>query len=64
MGICIDQTPHSAIKELINNLNGVSASLLTPWQKIKTVATFLLPRLDFLLRGGLVRKSLFAYEHI
>lgn len=29
-GVCIDQTSYNAIKELTDDLNAVSASLLTP----------------------------------
>lgn len=55
MGVCIDQTPYSATQELINDFNAVSVSLLTPCQKTQTVATFLLLRHDFLLRGGITK---------
>lgn len=51
-----DQTPYFTIRDLIVDLN-VSASLLTSWQKVKSVASYLMPRLDFLLRGGEVRKK-------
>ena len=56
-GVGIDQTPYSAIDQLVADVGAISASLLAPWQKVETVATFLLPRLDFLFRGGDVKKT-------
>ena len=57
-GVGIDQTSYSAIDQLIADVGAISASLLAPWQKIETVATFLLPCLDLLFGGGEVNKTL------
>ncbi|CAD1472494.1 unnamed protein product, partial [Heterotrigona itama] len=56
-GLRVEQTPYGDIGDLVADLEAVNASLLAPWQKIETVAVFLLPRLDFVLRGGAVRKA-------
>lgn len=47
-GVSIDQTPYNVIRELIDDLNAVSASLLAPWRHFCRVLT---------LCCGLVRKS-------
>ncbi|XP_063244521.1 uncharacterized protein LOC134544111, partial [Bacillus rossius redtenbacheri] len=39
------------------DLDKIHASLLAPWQKINAVSTFLQSRLQFILRGGRVRKA-------
>ena len=56
-GFSVDQTPYSTINGLLEDLGKVNRSLLTPWQRAEVVATFLLPRLDFLLRGAAVEKG-------
>ncbi|XP_048514042.1 uncharacterized protein LOC125501691 [Athalia rosae] len=56
-GFQVKQTPILTIGELVRDLRAVDESLLTPWQKAETVATFLLPRLGFLLRGAHVEKG-------
>ncbi|XP_011883906.1 PREDICTED: uncharacterized protein LOC105571048, partial [Vollenhovia emeryi] len=55
-GFSVDQTPYSTIRGLLEDLQKVNRSLLTPWQRLEVVSTFLLPRLDFLLRGAAVGK--------
>lgn len=34
----------------------MNRSLLTPWQRVEVLASFILPRLDFLLRGAAIEK--------
>ena len=56
-GVGIDQTPYSAVVQLSADVRAISASLLASWQKFEAVATFLLPRLNFLFRGEKVKKT-------
>ncbi|XP_068989965.1 uncharacterized protein T26G10.4-like [Neodiprion pinetum] len=56
-GYQVKQTPLVTVQELERDLRAVDESLLTPWQKVETVATFILPRLDFSLRGAHVEKG-------
>ncbi|EFN75828.1 Uncharacterized protein T26G10.4, partial [Harpegnathos saltator] len=57
MGFGVNQTPHAAIRAFRDDLASVERSLLAPWQRTEAVATFLLPRLDILLRGAAVEKG-------
>ncbi|KYQ47779.1 hypothetical protein ALC60_13188 [Trachymyrmex zeteki] len=54
-GFSVDQTPYAAVGDIVSDLRAVDRSLLAPWQKIE--GTFILPRLDFLLRGARVFKG-------
>ncbi|XP_049946524.1 uncharacterized protein LOC126439393 [Schistocerca serialis cubense] len=56
-GYKVTQTPTDAIAAIRRDLQHLDASLLAPWQKIDAVRVFLLPRLDFVMRGGAVRKG-------
>lgn len=56
-GFSVDQTPFATIGGLLEDLQAVDRSLLAPWQKLELVATNILPRLDFLLRGAAVEKK-------
>lgn len=49
------QTPEESLAKIGTDLDLLDASLLAPWQKIDAVVTFLVPRLDFILRGADVR---------
>ncbi|KAL6418153.1 hypothetical protein ACFW04_012305 [Cataglyphis niger] len=55
-GCSVDQTPFTNIGGVLEDLGAVDRSVLAPWQKIEVVATNILPRLDFLLRGATVEK--------
>ncbi|KMQ81666.1 reverse transcriptase rna-dependent dna polymerase subfamily, partial [Lasius niger] len=55
-GFSVDATPFQTIGGLLEDLRAVDRSLLAPWQKIETMASNILPRLDFLLRGAAVEK--------
>ncbi|KYN41490.1 hypothetical protein ALC56_04095 [Trachymyrmex septentrionalis] len=59
-GFFIDQTPYAAVGNIISDLSAIDRSLLAPWQKVETLGTFILPRLDFLLRGARVFKDPFT----
>ncbi|KAF4517058.1 hypothetical protein B566_EDAN004678 [Ephemera danica] len=41
----------------MRDLRLINESLLAPWQKLDAVTTFLLPRMDFIMRGGNVKKT-------
>lgn len=56
-GFQVRQTPIGTIEEMLSDLRAVDRSLLAPWQKLDAVATFILPRLDFCLRGADVKKG-------
>jgi hypothetical protein len=56
-GFKVRQTPFKSIDELAEDLKAVDRSLLAPWQKLDAAATFILPRLDFCLRGSHVEKG-------
>ncbi|XP_047104438.1 uncharacterized protein T26G10.4-like [Schistocerca piceifrons] len=56
-GYKVSQTPTDAIAAIRRDLELLNASLLAPWQKIDAVRVFLLPRLDFVMRGGAVREG-------
>ena len=55
-GYQVRQTPLSTIDEVRQDISKVNNSLLAPWQKLDATAVFILPRLDFLLRGAEVEK--------
>ncbi|XP_012529645.3 serine/arginine repetitive matrix protein 2 [Monomorium pharaonis] len=55
-GFSVDQTPYATVGDIVSDLQAVDRSLLAPWQKFDVMATFILPRLDFLLRGARVLK--------
>ncbi|XP_046640334.1 uncharacterized protein LOC124324536 [Daphnia pulicaria] len=46
------QTPEETLAQISNDLDLLDNSLLAPWQKIDAVVTFIVPRLDFILRGA------------
>ncbi len=46
------QTPLETIAQLANDFELLDRSLLAPWQKIDAAASFLVPRMDFILRGA------------
>ncbi|RLU16391.1 hypothetical protein DMN91_010459 [Ooceraea biroi] len=55
-GFSVDQTPLTTIEGVLKDIWAVDASLLAPWQRVEVLAAFILPRLDFLLRGAAVEK--------
>lgn len=46
------QTPEETVTEIIEKFQKLDDSLLAPWQKIDAAATFLMPKLDFIMRGA------------
>ncbi|XP_063215711.1 uncharacterized protein LOC134527190 [Bacillus rossius redtenbacheri] len=59
-GYRVVQTLEAAIAALTADLDLVASSLLVPWQKVDAVRTFLHSFLQFILRGGRVRKTALA----
>ncbi|KAL6417696.1 hypothetical protein ACFW04_012572 [Cataglyphis niger] len=58
----VDQIPFTNIGGVLKDLGAVDRSVLAPWQKIEVVATNILPRLDFLLRGATEKRPLKAAD--
>ena len=56
-GFKVEQTPVDSLTQMERDLQAIDRSLLAPWQKIDVVRTFVLPRIDFILRGGKVAKG-------
>ncbi|KAJ8865481.1 hypothetical protein PR048_033774 [Dryococelus australis] len=54
------QTPEEDIQRLRADIARIDQSLLAPWQKIDATRVFLLSRMQFILRGGRVRKTALA----
>ena len=52
------QTPSGTIEQMLDDLDSIDTSPLAMWQKIDAVSTFIMPRLDFIARGGFVFKTL------
>ncbi|XP_020297617.1 uncharacterized protein LOC109862109 [Pseudomyrmex gracilis] len=57
-GFSVDQNPYSTIQGMMEDLQRVERSFLASWQRVEMVATYILPRLDFLLRSAKVEKGL------
>ncbi|CAM4593352.1 unnamed protein product [Caretta caretta] len=55
-GFRVRQTPEDTIQEILQDAAKIDASLLAPWQKIKALNTFLIPRISFARRGSTVAK--------
>lgn len=46
------QTPVETINQFAEDFRQLDESLLAPWQKIDAAATFIMPRMDFIMRGA------------
>ena len=42
---------------ICKDINKIDASLLSPWQKLDGLRTFVIPRIDFILRGSSAEKK-------
>ena len=58
-GLYVDQTPDDTIAHMIADLQAVEASLLTDWQKLDAIRTFILPQAQFVLLTARVAKKSF-----
>ncbi|CAD6235845.1 GSCOCG00008010001-RA-CDS [Cotesia congregata] len=56
-GFRINQTPMNTLTEMMTDARSIDSSLLAPWQKIDALRSFIIPRLDYILRGGKVDKT-------
>ncbi|XP_054283941.1 uncharacterized protein LOC129000889 [Macrosteles quadrilineatus] len=56
-GFKVDQTPERDIARMAEDVKKIDESLLAPWQKLEAVGMFILPRLDFVMRGARVAKT-------
>jgi len=61
IGLDVDQTPLDSVESMVNDANKIDESLLAPWQKIDELRTFIMPWLEFILRGGLVKRAPLAF---
>lgn len=57
-GVEVRQTPYETVEQMFSDIRLIDNSLLTPWQKCEVVASFILPRVDFILRAGTVQKTI------
>ncbi|UYV72706.1 hypothetical protein LAZ67_10000374 [Cordylochernes scorpioides] len=48
------------LQDLETEVKKIDESLLTPWQKIDAIKTFVYPKLDFILRGAPIHKTNFG----
>lgn len=55
-GFRAQQTPEATIQAILEDAGKIDTSLLAPWQKIDALRTFLLSRINFVLRGSAVPK--------
>jgi hypothetical protein len=55
-GYHVAQSANKALKNLNLQLTQISNSLLAPWQKLDAINTFILPRVSFHLKNGVVQK--------
>jgi uncharacterized C2H2 Zn-finger protein len=52
VGVKHDRTPTDMLKTFIADLHKIEKCLLSDWQKLDAIKTFLIPRLGFILRNG------------
>ena len=58
-GLHVDQTPEDTIKSMLQDVRAIERSLLTDWQKLDAVRTFVLPQVTFTLLTARVHKTAF-----
>jgi hypothetical protein len=56
-GYHVAQSADKALKDINLKRKMISDSLLAPWQKLDAVNTFILPRVSFHLKNGVVQKG-------
>ncbi|KAE8741564.1 hypothetical protein FOCC_FOCC012901 [Frankliniella occidentalis] len=59
-GLYVDQTPEATIEQMLKDLSHVENSLLTDWQKLDAVRTFILPQATFVLQTSRIKKTCFT----
>ena len=58
-GLYVDQTPEATIEHMIQDLQCVEMSLLSEWQKLDAIRTFILPQAQFVLLTARIAKKHF-----
>ena len=56
-GYHVAQSADKALKDINFKLTMISDSLLAPWQKLDAINTYILPRVSFHLKNGVVQKG-------
>jgi hypothetical protein len=56
-GYHVAQSADTALKDLNLKLQMISDSLPAPWQKLDAINAFILPRISFHLKNGVVQKG-------
>jgi hypothetical protein len=56
-GYHVTQSANKALKDIKFKLKMIGDSLLVPWQKLNAINTFILPRVSFQLKNGVVQKG-------
>jgi hypothetical protein len=56
-GYHVAQSANKAPNDINHKLEMISDSLLVPWQKLDAINTFILPRVSFHLKNGVVQKG-------
>ncbi|KAE8740768.1 hypothetical protein FOCC_FOCC013713 [Frankliniella occidentalis] len=59
-GLYVDQTTEATIEQMLKDLSHVENSLLTDWQKLDAVRTFILPQATFVLQTSRIKKTCFT----
>ncbi|KAK3918528.1 Retrovirus-related Pol polyprotein from type-2 retrotransposable element R2DM, partial [Frankliniella fusca] len=59
-GLYVNQTPESTIEQMLKDLHCVECSLLTDWQKLDAIRTFILPQATFALQTSRIQKTCFT----
>ncbi|KAK3908768.1 Retrovirus-related Pol polyprotein from type-1 retrotransposable element R2 [Frankliniella fusca] len=56
-GLYVEQTPEATFQKMIEDLQAVEASLLTPWQKLDAIRTFIIPQAQFTLLTANIKQA-------
>ncbi|KAK3928953.1 Retrovirus-related Pol polyprotein from type-2 retrotransposable element R2DM, partial [Frankliniella fusca] len=56
-GCSIDQTPEDTLENMIKDLHRIERSVLTDWQKVDAIRTFVVPQVEFCLQTARVKKG-------
>ncbi|KAK3925231.1 hypothetical protein KUF71_002617 [Frankliniella fusca] len=56
-GCSVDQTPEATLKTMLRDLHKIERSVLSDWQKIDAIRTFVVPQVEFCLLTARVRKA-------
>ncbi|KAK3911664.1 Retrovirus-related Pol polyprotein from type-2 retrotransposable element R2DM [Frankliniella fusca] len=59
-GLRIDQTPEATIKAMLGDVRAAERSLLSDWQKLYAIRTFVVPQVQFSLLTSKIKKEAFS----